>query len=93
MKRTERLLKPVSVACFIVMLHACSDEPVPAETTKAASDTSAVSPVVNTIPERQVLFGDVHLHSRWSFDAFSLNVAVGPEEAYRFGRGEAISHV
>ncbi len=38
-------------------------------------------------------FGDLHIHSRWSFDAYSMQVPVGPEEAYRYARGEAIPHI
>ncbi len=40
---------------------------------------------------RQVLWGDTHLHSNLSLDAnVSGNLSVGPADAYRFARGEAI---
>ena len=38
-------------------------------------------------------FGDFHIHTSWSFDAFIYNVRTGPDDAYRFGKGEAIPHV
>ncbi len=41
---------------------------------------------------RQVFFGDLHVHSSWSFDAFSAGVDVGPAYAYRYARGESIPH-
>lgn len=41
-------------------------------------------------PLRQPFFGDLHVHTRFSFDAASYDVRTGPEEAYRFARGEAI---
>ena len=67
------------------------------ETEQAAeprTEPPVASPTeVSVEPNRQVLFGDVHLHSNWSFDAYSLAVLVGPEEAYRFARGEAIAHI
>jgi hypothetical protein len=38
-----------------------------------------------------VLFGDLHVHTRLSFDAYAFEVRNGPEEAYRFARGEAVT--
>ena len=38
--------------------------------------------------EKQILWGDTHLHTNRSFDAFTnRNFSVGPDEAYRFARG------
>lgn len=44
-------------------------------------------------PLRNAYFGDLHIHTRWSFDAYSLGVPVTPADAYRFARGEAIDHI
>jgi hypothetical protein len=35
-------------------------------------------------------FGDTHLHTSFSMDAGAFGCRVGPEDAYRFGRGEEI---
>jgi hypothetical protein len=40
-------------------------------------------------PER-VFFGDTHLHTSNSVDAFGFGVRLGPEEALRFARGEEV---
>ena len=46
---------------------------------------------VQAVPMR-VLWGDLHLHSNLSADAFVLeNRVLGPDAAYRFARGETIS--
>jgi len=42
---------------------------------------------------RNAYFGDFHIHTSWSFDAFIYNVRTTPDDAYRFGKGEAIPHV
>ena len=45
-------------------------------------------------PERDVYFGTTHGHSSWSIDAFALgNQKYGPEDGYRFARGEAVTHM
>jgi hypothetical protein len=36
------------------------------------------------------LFGDTHLHTSQSFDAIAFGTRLGPEEAYRFARGEEV---
>lgn len=41
-------------------------------------------------PLKNVYFGEEHMHTRNSFDAFTANVTTTWEEAYRFGRGEEI---
>jgi hypothetical protein len=42
-----------------------------------------------TFPNR-VYFGDTHLHTAYSTDAGMIGNTLGPEEAYRFARGEAV---
>ncbi|MHC4761131.1 MAG: DUF3604 domain-containing protein [Planctomycetota bacterium] len=39
----------------------------------------------------KVLWGDTHLHTNLSLDARAFGVILGPEEAYRFARGDEIS--
>ena len=41
-------------------------------------------------PARRPFFGDLHVHTRYSFDAAAYDVRTGPADAYRFARGEAI---
>ena len=41
---------------------------------------------------RQALFGETHLHTTFSFDAYIFGNRNDPEAAYRFAKGEAIDH-
>ena len=44
-------------------------------------------------PERNAYFGQTHVHTSWSFDAYVFgNTITGPEEAYKFALGEPIKH-
>ena len=39
----------------------------------------------------QVFFGDTHLHTGYSTDAGMVGCTLGPEDAYRFARGETVT--
>ena len=43
-------------------------------------------------PLRNAYFGDVHVHTVFSYDAFIFGTRSGPEDAYRYAKGEAIQH-
>ena len=44
-------------------------------------------------PLRDVYFGETHLHTSWSFDAYIFgNHLTGPAEAYQYAKGETIKH-
>jgi Protein of unknown function (DUF3604) len=52
---------------------------------------ASYSPYANrTFPSRP-LFGDTHLHTSQSFDAIAFGTLLGPEDAYRFARGEEVT--
>ena len=42
-------------------------------------------------PLRQLYWGDLHVHTALSFDAFSSQLRAGPVDAYAFARGEPIA--
>ena len=47
---------------------------------------------VSHYPQRVALFGDLHVHTENSFDAFAFGSLATPADAYRYARGEAIPH-
>ena len=53
-------------------------------------DTLNANPVSNA--GRNAYFGDLHVHTNYSFDAFAFGTVASPYDAYRFAKGEAIEH-
>ena len=43
-------------------------------------------------PDRNAYFGDLHVHTTYSFDAYAFGTLATPYDAYRFAKGEAIKH-
>ena len=77
----KALLPALTVASLIVA--AASAEP-PA---RSKDD----GPVKNPRPEaRRAFFGELHLHTGMSFDAWTFGTKLTPDQAYRFARGETV---
>ena len=56
-----------------------------------AQETPPYSPYVGRDFPMNVYWGDTHLHTSLSFDAYGDgNINMGPDEAYRFAKGEQI---
>lgn len=43
-------------------------------------------------PERNAYFGDLHVHTSYSFDAFAFGTTATPHDAYRYAMGEPLAH-
>jgi hypothetical protein len=53
--------------------------------------TSSASAAGN--PERHAYFGETHVHTSWSLDAFAIgNTLTDPGDAYKYFKGEPIKH-
>lgn len=54
----------------------------PATTSKATKDMAT----------RAAYFGDLHVHTAYSLDGYSVGTLATPSDAYRYAKGEAIAH-
>lgn len=53
-------------------------------------ETITIRPEANAL--RNAYFGDLHVHTTYSFDAFCFGTLATPYDAYRYAKGEAIKH-
>ena len=66
-------------------------EPAGAAVAESAAEATH-SPVAAAEFPRRPFWGDLHLHSRYSFDSYSFgNKALSPDDAYRFAKGETLN--
>jgi hypothetical protein len=61
------------------------------EAVKEAIKKPGYSPYAGRNFPSKVFWGDTHLHTNLSLDARAFGVILGPEEAYRFARGEEVT--
>ena len=50
------------------------------------------SVAVNINPNRDAFFGDLHVHTMYSFDAFIFGTTASPDDAYKYAKGGSIKH-
>ena len=74
-------------------LGACSDDSLEVEATEPATPPRAAQDLADPglNPNRNVYFGDTHVHTAYSFDAYLLGNTLGPDGAYRYAKGEAVT--
>ena len=75
----------------VLLLAACGGKDGDQVVAPAATPAPAVS-TTPAAPPRVLLFGDLHIHTSLSADAFSTGVRALPDEAYRYAKGEEIQH-
>ena len=78
-------------------LSACGEAESPSETLDGAtqpvpvvSNELTVQPAPN--PNKNAYFGDLHVHTENSFDAYTFGTIATPDDAYKYAQGEAIPH-
>ena len=75
--------------CLAISAPAFAQELVPTRENAVSSERD-YSPFVDQHFPTRIFWGDTHLHTRNSPDAGFVGNTLGPEEAYRFARGEEV---
>jgi hypothetical protein len=53
---------------------------------------SVAPAVAQQSPERNAYFGELHIHSGWSIDAYVFGTRLGPEAEIKYALGEPVMH-
>lgn len=90
-----------TLACT-ALLGGCSDNTPTAPETGQVAEAPAPFPAqaaeaepartAGFSSERNAYFGDLHVHTMYSFDAFIFGTTSSPDDAYEFARGGSITH-
>ena len=84
----------ICAIALLALAAGCAQEaPEPEDTTPAAPAVEAPAAVdIPSNPLRNAYFGDTHIHTVLSFDAYLMGTRSTPDKAYAFAKGEAIQH-
>ncbi len=87
------LLSGLALATFFCSVFSVARAEVVASDTPAQSfiRTEQRVPCANVSATRRPYFGDLHVHTAWSFDASGQDTRSTPTDAYLFARGETIA--
>ena len=105
---SSRLFAVTFAVLALATLGACEQKQEPPAPKKSEADDAAKKaatapappaaapapePAPQPNPERNAYFGETHLHTSWSLDAWVFgNRITGPDDAYKYAQGETIKH-
>lgn len=95
MKFLRYFLAFVAVIVLITLSITCSkleDRSLIPKTNLVAIPQAETPSVINYNPNRQAFYGDLHIHTGLSTDAYIFGVRSQPEDVYIFAKGGVIEH-
>ncbi len=89
-KRERRLAVAIAAGLLAMSVSGATAQDVQVTHENAVRTEANYSPFVDQHFPNRIFWGDTHLHTRNSPDAGFVGNTLGPEEAYRFARGEEV---
>ncbi len=76
---------------LLTLLSACGDtSDTKSNEVSDSAQTGNANEEIDINPTKDVFFGNLHIHTKWSFDAYINGAASDPDAAYRWAKGETI---
>ncbi len=69
-----------------------ADDAEQPDTAALPSSPAAQSPAIESTRNRNAYFGDLHVHTFYSLDAFIFGTRATPDDAYRYAKGAPLAH-
>ncbi len=90
------------IVCALLILSGCGQQAetpkAPAAKAEAAATAAPKPPTVEALeaavpesPLKEAYFGETHVHTSFSMDAFIGGARITPDEAYRFAKGQDVT--
>jgi hypothetical protein len=91
MRSTKINMALLTSACLLALVACSRNETAPVATEPATtSNEPAPAPEIPSNPLKEAYFGEQHLHTQYSLDAFLGGEALTPDDAYKFAQGAEV---
>ena len=90
-RRVQRAFGPALVLCVCTLPFTVLAQDAAVDPKNVTLGKAEYSPYLDQGYPDRVYFGDTHLHTSYSTDAGMFGCRLGPDEAYRFARGEEVT--
>jgi len=84
-------MRALLMGASLLALGACQADTSTKPTSETQTQPASKTEIVRT-PTKMALFGDLHVHTRNSFDAYIFGTRADADAAYRFAKGEPMEN-
>jgi hypothetical protein len=89
--RRLQTLAIFSVGAVTLFVGGCGTKVEPAKETSSSSAAPKATAEVPSNPMKDAYFGETHIHTSYSLDAYLGGTRLTPSDAYRFAKGEPVT--